>query len=67
MAGCSAGPDPVIDAERAREPNSPALRESLGTGSSGHRARAALAMGRIQSPAYVEPLSQAAGGADPSA
>ncbi len=53
-------PDPLRLAEDLRETDSPALREALQHGSVETRARAALAMGRIQSPSYAEPLAAAA-------
>jgi cyclophilin family peptidyl-prolyl cis-trans isomerase/HEAT repeat protein len=65
LAGCAA-PDPIPRIEDERDPASETLIAALGDPSPERRARAALAMGRIQSAAYLEPLVAAARGDDRS-
>ncbi len=76
MAGCSSTsvpPSPFAPAsapnadlaavrlaEDLRVADSPVLRQALGSADAGLRARAAQAMGRIQTPAYAEPLAERA-------
>ena len=56
--------DPLPRLEDERHPESPVLLEALHDASPARRARAALAMGRIQSAVYVEPLAAATGDDD---
>lgn len=65
LAGCGA-PDPIPRIEDERHAASETLIAALEDGSPERRARAALAMGRIQSAAYVEPLAAAARDGDRS-
>jgi cyclophilin family peptidyl-prolyl cis-trans isomerase/HEAT repeat protein len=68
LASCSApgGPDPISRAEDRRHPSSPELIELLATGDAEQRVRAARAMGRIQSSAYVDALAAAVADEDRS-
>lgn len=56
----SAALDSISDAEDRRNPEAPALRAGLKSDSARIRARVALAYGRIQQPASVDPLLQLA-------
>ncbi len=68
LAACGS-PQPATDpaaltavrlAEDLRVADSPVLRQALASPDATLRARAALAMGRIQAPAYAEPLAERA-------
>jgi cyclophilin family peptidyl-prolyl cis-trans isomerase/HEAT repeat protein len=63
VAAC-ARPSPE-EIEHRREPDSIALVEMLASGPAADRARAALAMGRIQSPFYADALAAAVDDTDP--
>jgi len=66
-AACATGPDRAIEAEAdLRVPDSPVLRERLASGEVNERVRAARAIGRIQSPAYIDALADALGDEDDS-
>ena len=52
--------DPITDAEDRRNPEASALRDGLKSDSAKIRARVALAYGRIQQPASIDPLLQLA-------
>jgi len=64
VATACARPSPE-EIEHLREPDSRALVELLAKGNPADRARAALAMGRIQSPFYADALAAAVDDADP--
>ncbi|MCP3979778.1 MAG: hypothetical protein GY716_10690 [bacterium] len=60
LSGCgSVPPEEVARIEDGREAESRALVRTLDSGDPGERARAALAMGRIQSPYYAASLARA--------
>ncbi len=61
--GCAA--DPIAVAEDQRLPDSPILIDALAAGEPVLRARAAQAMGRIQSSTYAAPLLRVVDDADP--
>lgn len=52
----SAALDPITDAEDRRNPDAPALLDGLRSPSARTRERVALAFGRIQQPASIDPL-----------
>jgi len=64
-AGCQTS-DPSAEIEYRRVPDSQILIDVLHDGDGPERARAALAMGRIQSGSYAEALAAAAGDDDPA-
>lgn len=67
LAACQP-PAPTVDIQRIEDQRiegSAELIDALGSGSSEQRARAALAMGRIQSPSYSAALATAVSDTDP--
>jgi len=65
LGGCARRPS-IPEIEDQRQPQSAALIEALSARSAARRARAALAMGRIQSPAYADALVEATRDGDKS-
>lgn len=64
LAACRGGSEAIRLAEDTRDPESPVLRVEMARGPVKRRCRAALAMGRIQSPVYAAPLAEAANDPD---
>lgn len=64
LAGCSADPEPISEAEWSREAYSEVLLDASCSSDAAIAARAVLAMGRIQSLAYTESLVSAAASED---
>ena len=56
VSALAAGLNPIIDAEDRLEPAAPAIVDGLAAKSAATRSAAAIALGRIQQPACVDPL-----------